>query len=306
MSKRLPRPLRVLIIDDDKAFVEELQRDANPHRIVLEHAMSLEEAVELMDERGEKAFAGIILDVICLKGKDQKVPDESFLAMAKEVFDRKAPGLPKVVLTAEPGHFKTLKSLYEGTLSVYLKGGGDLDQMFSFFSRESEKLEHLRIASRYPDVFAVFEKGFLEEKEEQELVACLQLMNSTDPVVIADNLARLRRLQEAVYLAMYRKDPTYIPPGAGVGEKSPFTNVIRHFKVLHLIEHNKIIEVASRLVYSIGSSHGTHVPVKPPLYQPTRYTVRMTTYALLDLLLWFREIMEAEGVPGGHGDGLTQ
>ena len=294
MNKKLPRPLRVLIIDDDKSFVEELQRDANPYRIILDHAMSLEEAIEIMDERGEKAFAGIILDVICLKKKEQKVADESFLVRAKEVFDRKAPSLPKAILTAEPGHFKTLKPLYEGTLSVYLKGGEDQDRMFAFFCKESEKLENVRMASQYPEVFEVFEKQFLGKSEEQELIACLKLMDSSDPVVIADNLARLRRLQEGIYLALYRKDPKYIPPGAGIGGGSLFKHVIRHFKVMHLIEHGKIIEVASGLVHSIGSDHGTHVPSTPPLYAPTRYTVQMTTFAILDLILWFKEIMEPE------------
>ncbi len=304
MNKKLPRPLRVLIIDDDKSFVEELQRDANPYRIILDHAMSLEEAIEIMDERGEKAFAGIILDVICLKKKEQKVADESFLVKAKEVFDRKAPSLPKAILTAEPGHFKTLKPLYEGTLSVYLKGDEDQDRMFAFFCKESEKLENVRMASQYPEVFEVFEKQFLGNSEEQELIACLKLMDSSDPVVIADNLARLRRLQEGIYLALYRKDPKYIPPGAGIGGGSLFKHVIRHFKVMHLIEHGKIIEVASGLVHSIGSDHGTHVPSKPPLYAPTRYTVQMTTFAILDLILWFKEIMEPE-VTSSNGTSVS-
>ena len=294
MNKKLPRPLRILIIDDDKSFVEELQRDANPHRIILDHAMNLEDAIDMMEEKGEKAFAGIILDVICLKNKDQKVPDESFLTRAKEVFDRKAPSLPKAILTAEPGHFKTLKPLYQGTLSVYLKGSEDQDRMFAFFCRESEKLENVRMAAQYPDVFEVFEKHYLGRNEEQELIACLKLRDSADPVVIADNLARLRRLQEAIYLALYRKDPKYIPSGAGVGGGSLFKHVIRHFKVLHLIEHGKIIEVVSGLIHSIGSDHGTHVPNKPPLYEPTRYTVQMTTFAILDLILWFKAIMEKQ------------
>jgi hypothetical protein len=233
--------------------------------------MSLEEAIEIVDERGQKNLAGIILDVIGLKKKEQKVADQSFLVRAKEVFDRKAPGLPKAILTAEPGHFKTLKPLYEGTLSVYLKGGEDQDRMFAFFCKESEKLENIRMASQYPEVFEVFEMQFLGSSEEQELIACLKLMDSSDPVVIADNLARLRRLQEAIYLALYRKDPKYIPPGAGIGGGSLFKHVIRHFKVMHLIEHGKIIEVASGLVHSIGSDHGTHAShpcTRPP---GTRY-----------------------------------
>jgi len=294
LSKKLPRPLRVLIVDDDKGFVDELQRDANPYRIVLDHVMNLEEAVEILAERGEKSFAGIILDVIGLKKKDQMVPDESFLARAKEVFDQKVPNLPKVILTAEPGQFKTLKPLYEGTLSVYLKGGDDQHRMFSFFCKESEKLEYVRMAAQYPGVFEVFERRFLDRNEEQELIACLKLMDSSDPVVIADNLARLRRLQEAIYLALYRKDPKYLPPGAGVGGGSLFKHVIRHLKVMHLIEHGKIIEVVSGLIHSIGSDHGTHVPGKPPLYEPTRYTVQMTTFAMLDLILWFKALMEVD------------
>ena len=54
MNKKLPRPLRVLIIDDDKNFVKELQRDANPYRIILDHAMSLEEAIEMLSPKGSE------------------------------------------------------------------------------------------------------------------------------------------------------------------------------------------------------------------------------------------------------------
>ena len=73
---------------------------------------------------------------------------------------------------------------------------------------------------------------------------------------------------------------------------------------MHLIEHGKIIEVASGLVHSIGSDHGTHVPSKPPLYAPTRYTVQMTTFAILDLILCFKEIMEPE-VTSSNGTSVS-
>jgi hypothetical protein len=73
---------------------------------------------------------------------------------------------------------------------------------------------------------------------------------------------------------------------------------------MHLIEHGKIIEVASGLVHSIGSDHGTHVPSKPPLYAPTRYTVQMTTFAILDLILWFKGIMEPK-VTSSNGTSVS-
>jgi len=290
VSKKLPKPLRVLIVDDDKSFVDCLQRDANPHRIILEHANSLEEAVQIFDAKGEKAFVGIIFDVICLKFKDQKVPDESFISKAKEVFDQKAPALPKVILTAEPKYFETLKPFYKGTLQVFLKGSGDLGQMFSYFVAESSKLEHLQIASQYPEVFIIFEKGFLDKKAEHDLITCLKFMHNSNPSMIADNLARLRRMQETIYLALNNKGPDLVSSDYIYENGTKCRPIIRYLKYKQLIEHGKIIDIASNLVHSIGSDYGTHVPIDP-LYSPTKYTVQMTTFAILDLLLWFKEIM---------------
>jgi len=72
MSKNKTRPLNLLIVDDDKDYVESLNRDAQGYRIILKHVCNLEEG---------KKFR-LVLDV-GTTGIKAFVFDEKFRPVAK-------------------------------------------------------------------------------------------------------------------------------------------------------------------------------------------------------------------------------
>lgn len=293
MSKIKPGKARnVLIIDDDSSFVTGLQLDANPLRIRLEHATNLEDGLLKLQERGEKYFAGAILDVICLKDRKQQIPHQNFITKAIQEFNRLAPSLPKVILSGEPTTAESVKQMYAENTNTYHKSAEQIEEMLAYLVKQSENLPRLKFAKKYPDIFSIFDDGHLGPNEEQALVLCLEKLDNYEPTVIADNLGRLRRLQEAIYLAINKVNQDVVPTNL-IDENGPKCRpIMKHLKARGYVEDGKIIDQFSDAVYSISSDYGVHVPNTRPEYPPTRYTVQALTFSMLDQLLWFKGIFE--------------
>jgi hypothetical protein len=289
MQREADVPLEMLIIDDSLPYVEALFRDAQRLDICLRRAGSLEEGRELFEGPEGRGIVGVILDVKCLKTKQQEVPDSSFITAAIKYFGEAAPHLPLVVLTGETGQYRNLKELFEGTLRIYSKGRDEAD-MLAFLRAEAAKLDQVRLRGLYPDVFAVLDR-YLDAEAGEELLTCLKKMESPDFTTIKNNLGCLRRLQEKVYIALHRAASDLVPQRFVAGE----VNVVAAYK--HLaetgrVERYKIIDRCAELIYKITSDNGAHTPYINPKYPPTRYTVQAVIFAMMDLLLWFGTAME--------------
>ena len=285
MPAQRPMPLTMLIIDDATPYVESLYRDAQRHNIRLLHARSLEEGREIYASREGRVVAGIILDGKCLKERGQEVPDNSFLAAALKYFAEKAPHLPLVVLTGETELYRNLSDLYAGTVQVYSKGRDEKD-MLGYLLDEAHQLEWLKIVRQYRDVF----EGLAERlgvDAEQELISSLSNMGSDDQTVIRNTLISLRRLQEKIFIALHKVAPGAIPAHLVTGEIN-VVGIYKHLSERGAIERYKVIDRFCELVYKVTSDNGAHTPYENPKYPPTRYTVQAVTFALLDLLLWFK------------------
>lgn len=294
MSKDKGKPLNILVVDDQVDFVDgTLKREARSRRILLEHVTNLEDAAALLQEKSEKAFAGIILDVICLKTRKDQIPDPSFIGTAIKTCEAKAPNLPRVILTGEPGTAVKVTELLGGDEKVFVKEHDQIIKMFDLIIEESAKIPHIAVKKKYDEIFEIFRKDYLSNDAEQDLLTCLLNMGIHESTVISDNLHRLRRIQEKIYLALNRINPIIVPTHL-IEEKGPkCREIMRHLVRNRYLEDQKIICRFSDLVYSFSSDYGSHVPNTSPEYSPTKYTVQSLTFAMLDLLLWFKGLMEA-------------
>jgi len=281
--------IRMLVIDDNRPYVEALHRDARRFGILLTHGGSLEEGRELFEHQDSWSLAGIILDVKCLKERHQQVPDNSFITAAVRYFSEKAPHLPMVVLTGEPAQFTSLSELYAGTLRVFSKGR-DEGEMLAFLREEAGKLDYVRIVGAYPEVFATV-RALLGNDAEQELFNCLRDMASSEAATIKNTLGCLRRLQERIYIALSRADGKILPTQYVAGEIN-LVACYKHLVEKGIVERYRIIDRFAELIYKITSDSGAHTPYADPKYPPTSYTVQAVVFALLDLILWFGGIME--------------
>jgi len=283
---------RMLVIDDNRPYVEALHRDAQRFGISLVHAGSLEEGREIFERHDSWSLAGIILDVKCLKERNQQVPDNSFLTAAVRYFSEKAPHLPTVVLTGEPGQFQSLSEMYAGTLRVFSKGRDEAD-MLAFLREEAGKLDYVRVAGAYPEAFATV-RGYLGSDAEQELFNCLRDMTSNEASTIKNTLGCLRRLQERIYIAISRADEKLLPSQYVQGEIN-MVGCYKHLVEKGVVERYRIIDRFAELIYKITSDSGAHTPYADPKYPPTSYTVQVVVFALLDLILWFGGVMDEIG-----------
>jgi hypothetical protein len=283
----VPRPVTMLIIDDATPYVESLFRDAQRYAIRLLHARSLEEGSEIFQGSEGHALAGIILDGKCLKEKGQQVPDSSFLGAALKYFGAKAPHLPQVVLTGETELYRNLSDLYAGTVRVYSKGR-DEKEMLSYLLDEARNLTWLKVVREHQEVFQGLAER-LGEDAEQELISCLLNMASDDQTVLRNTLSCLRRLQEKIFIALHKSHPGLIPGHLVTGEIN-VVGIYKHLAERGAIERYKIIDRFCELVYKVTSDNGAHTPYENPKYAPTRYTVQAATYALLDLVLWYKSL----------------
>ena len=280
-----------LIVDDDISYVDAIYRLAQNHDIMLTHAESLEYARDIFSRNEHKSISGIILDVVGLRERNQKVPDNSFIMAASKYFAEHAAHLPIVVLTGEPDQYRNLKELFKGTMGVYSKGR-DEEEMLTFLRDEARKLDRIKFNIEYPEVFEAIRR-YLDDDAENELIDCLKDMDSPDLTVIRKNLGNLRRLQEKIYIALNKLDRDFVPDEYVVGEIR-IPTIYKNLAEKGCVERYKIIDRFAEVIFKITSDHGAHVPYLVPKYQPTRYTVKSLVYAMMDLLLWFGSLVADE------------
>ena len=125
---------------------------------------------------------------------------------------------------------------------------------------------------------------------------------------VRGNLANLRSLQEKIYLALSRIDPAMVPghlvQGRSGGDKSliDVSRILEHLKGGYdpqaqrntgkvYLHYRSILYRFSETVYKVASD-GIHAIDEGGTFRPTAYTVQAATFALLDLILWFKGVVE--------------
>ncbi len=150
------------------------------------------------------------------------------------------------------------------------------------------------------DVFAVFDQGLLSKDLEKEFVKTVSGMDNHNLTTIKDNFARIRRIQEGIYIALSKSSPDIIPIKLLKNDNGflRMRPILKHLSGNWNYERgshttrqwqNGIIASYADSVYSIASDNGSHTPYESPDYLPTKYTVQSSVYALCDLLLWFKD-----------------
>lgn len=283
--------LNILVVDDDPGFIQRLGLGAPRNRCCLVAAGSLEEAQQLVTELGMEAFDGVILDIRCLKTKDQQVESPGFLSAALDYFKAMAPDLPRLVVTAASGIVGDFNEIFP-TEEVMDKAKASNDDIFAFLWQRHADLPRAGILRKYADVFRVFELGYLDYKAREELLRLLLGEDDRSDTAFRDHLASVRRIQEALYRAMARQNDRWIPPGPPLFDDRTdnllVTRVLNHLRDTQL--HEGFVKQFAFCVYHVTSDSGAHRSET----NPTRYTVDAAVSMLLDLILWFGALMDAE------------
>jgi len=285
----MARPLEMLIIDDDKEFVESLHADAQRHQILLTHRDNLEDAKLFLGSSKASKISGVILDVVCMKSKDQEVAKSSFITAAINFFTKELPHLPLAILTGEPDQYNDLSLLYEGTNNVYSKGQ-DEEEMLLFLKNEALKLNRTKIINKYKDIFEIIDE-LLPTEAKEELINCLTNLNTSDDTQIRNNLACVRRLQEKIYIELNKSKPGWVPTEYIEGDVK-VKAILRHLREGNYVD--KKTDHFAKSIYEISSDYGAHTQNRTQGSPVSKYTVHTVAYALLDLFLWFKKVVNQD------------
>ena len=142
------------------------------------------------------------------------------------------------------------------------------------------------------NVFEVFEKGLLTQKDEQRLVETLRRMDEDNPTSIEDNLVRIRRLLEAVYIELAKRKPELIPADRIKYEKE---QLLMSAIFNHLKESGGQPDFVNSLswdIWKICSKYGAHSQAEKGDHAPSKHTVQSLAHALCEVLLWFKADVE--------------
>jgi hypothetical protein len=275
--------------------------------MVLRHAASLEEGREMFEGVGGREFAGVILDVECLKRRSDETPDGSFIIAATKYFNEQDPDLPLVALTGVQPLFERYHRDFKDIWKVYRKGR-DEAVMFASLRAQALGLERVRLAALYPDIYRIVQEH-LGVDAIAEYLDCLAYMNSPSLPRIRGTLANMRALQEKLYLALHRVVPEMVPSrfltyreSGNVQQsvnvamilewlKGNFDSRTQQYQGIVYLNYRSTLYRFSELVYR-AASDGIHAIDENAAAKPTRYTVQAVLFALMDLMLWFRGVVE--------------
>jgi len=283
--------LTILAIDDSPDYLRALTLEGRRHRCKLLTAGSLEEGQDVIEEYGIRNVDGVVLDILCMQTRAQEVEDRSFLQAALDYFKKIAPDLPRVVVTGDTDTFDLFSDIF-GAEVVMQKSGEHNSRLFETLRRAADKAPETRLRQTYADVFDVFDKGYLGYRIRAELLETLLQQASTKDTAIRDNLARVRRVIEAIYIAMSKASVKWVPIDLFTidGEHLALRPVLRHLQEKGFLDG--LVRDFAYCTYAVASDNGSHTPYVDPEYMPTHYTVQACVHMLLDLLLWFGKLMD--------------
>lgn len=300
-------PIDVLLIDDEKDYCKVLKANARKFGIKITDFQNLEDGFYELEESPK--YKGVILDARCIiqsdNNKSGSAESDDFLAVAlmelqklEQKLDRH---IPFVVNTGYLDNFTHFQTLIERSRGKLFRKTSDKEALFQYLLQEIANTKNTKIEKQYSDIFEIFTKDYLPERDYHNLLDILKKMDSSNPSERKSTLSSCRNLVESIYQEiheqiglpnfcferrtgnlMYRKVSEYL---AG----SPRRPDYEHNPVLE--GFTKTVRQISDAIYSISSEVGSHSSYEatPP---PSKYGVQGIVNLLLELLLWFKEEME--------------
>jgi hypothetical protein len=291
----------VLLVDDRTDFSESLKKEAQHHNILIASRTNYKDMVECLPKMKEK-LSTIILDIKCLKEPDQEIENEDFLALALTHLSENYPYIPRAILTADSVGYDFVKHWFTKE-KVYRKTAQEINRLFEDIKKNGDNIESIKIRHKYMNVFKVFDKKYLPQDTESDLLDLLLNMENTELAQIKKNLSAVRRIQEKILQTLHRHDINIIPETCLKPNKDiKFHSIHKHltgnitkdngYKPTSTIYYDGIIDIFSESIYRVASDNGSHTPYEDPKYIPTSYTVQSVVFSLLDFILWFESMLE--------------
>jgi hypothetical protein len=280
---------KVLIIDDQKKYVQSQIELAGNMGIDLEHIDNWEDAQKYLEQNPDY-FKAIIIDGKGKLTKDGKEENSNHLSVALKWLDVQRGKGNYLYHVVNTGFVEEIKKWFD-SVPIYGKLGQE-KKMFEEILIRIESNDSQKIKTKYADVFEVFDKKYLDSKTEAQLIKAIQDCDKQKLEEIKGNLTNIRGVQEAIYNAL-RSDKMGIVP----------KNMTKHGDIKKLLDgnpdpqkdytptsavyQNSSISNLSNTLYWVSGQYIHNIDKQT--YFISHYTVKSLLYDLMELLLWFKE-----------------
>ena len=278
----------VIFIEDDPTVYKVLYDVALQKGIYIHHFTNREEGLNKL--KSTHKIKGLILDGECYEDKHSTVAKKTFLdgtlRELREIETQSDRLIPTVVFTGYPDFFKGF--IDERYTTIFNKSN-ETNKMLDHLKKLINKSPDEKIRKAYSDIFSIFEKEYLSEKDEIKLLAIIKGLSSKDEAQMLNNIASVRPFLESIQSAMNKVDSNISPNGYSFNKfkKHLAGNLIytpnekpQPTTEVHVDDYlSKLID----MTYSVSSIEGSHHSESVP----SKYTYNSLVNALLEILLWF-------------------
>lgn len=299
----------VLLIDDSQEDCESIKNLATFHNIEVSYYHNLKEGLD--DLFNNPKYKGLILDARCLVDKDQETESDDFLFVAlgrlKEWEKNTKQSISTVINTGYMNDYEKFQRVFEEQkIPIYTKGDNS-DDLFEGLLERIQNADKYQIELKYQDVFEIFKKGYLPNQQYSNLLELLLNSENASEARIQTNLVLVRKIQEAIYQKL--NSVGVIPDNCFSTDKNTVKcrNISKHltgnpshnngwnFTPRHDFHSTHFF--LSDSIYGIACSDGVHPSYDTTKPTPSIYTVVAVTNGLLELLLWFKKVMNNQSIP---------
>ncbi|OLY90706.1 hypothetical protein SAMN05444008_101377 [Cnuella takakiae] len=296
--------INTIIIDDDIDYATELAGAAAEYNISLLHYANLQSALEEIADNASVDF--IILDALCLVDEEDTAVDFDFVGNAllglNEINTKRDKPIPFCLNTGFADNKKVTRHI--GKLDVFEKVT-DQSRLFQYIVDRITKSDEYLARQQHTEIFELFKKGYLDKEVESMLVSVL--CAEFDPIsvsLIKEQATQIRAIQEAIYKSLNRLSSNILPDkffrtGNGMLDFNAAKKWLsgrrpaddgKEFTDKEFDYQGSDLDNLSTSIYWITGNLIHYSPDR--VYQNSRYTLEALKFALLEQLLWFRQLVQ--------------
>lgn len=296
-KKNKERAISVLWIDDEHdTKLESFRFNARKNRVIIKKACkSSEEGMQEL-EKNFNSYDAVILDAFALRKATDAIGATNAKSLRDSInrikeIERKENR--KIIFCVYTGQKEKMGDIWEDEIHVFKKLT-EREQLFTYLKTEVEKLPETKIIHQYYDVFELFESSIIDINNKGRLLHILKKTDSSQREIIEDKLSHIRKVLESLYKTLHqigRIDSRLIINGR---PKYGWCQLYVSGRTINVLEdlESPIPIVPEHISWSLKlievntSAIGAHN--YKDLETVTNYTLKTATFALLDVLLWFK------------------
>lgn len=308
----MSKAIHILLIDDieegtkDYPTIQAFQNKARDFGMKINHFTRGKSGLEELHLNPYK-YKALILDARCIWDEKQQFPDDKFLTRAVAELERLEKKLnltyPTVVNT---GYIEAFQEERDFILSrhgeIFEKATDDGSKSIRIFEFLKDKIENSE-EWKFTDVLDVAEKYLPSQPENFRATLLKVLKEFENPANNKSVLQNVRVIQDKIYETLEQKYSSI--PNGSVKDKNEYLdgylqwNQNQRKKIpTTTVYQTPTLSYFASSIFKTCSSFGSHSTSEPTNVKveywelPSNYAVKSVVFALLEQLIWFKNLME--------------